>query len=180
MALFFINPYSQVLDLSDKSHLKLYMDGCKGLEKELKFDGKRAKFNDFVKLISQKISNRKLKECFAITTEWKTSGTNPEQPTKFKDIFATSEATIDEMNDHCDRVWSTADFTHADSSKLTKVVATKPTTKAELDATRNQMKLKHAMLGAMIWDSIETTYQLDLIGDEDVFKVGDEFDGVRL
>ena len=32
MAAFFVNPYSKVLNLFDKSHLKLYTDGCKGLE----------------------------------------------------------------------------------------------------------------------------------------------------
>jgi len=104
MAAFFVNPYSQVLNLSDKSYLKLYTDGCKGLERKIKFDGKRENFNDFVKLISQKMSNRKVKECLAIATEWATSGENPEQPTIFKDIFATSKSTSDEITDHCDRI----------------------------------------------------------------------------
>ena len=47
MAIYFVNPYLQALNLSDKSHFKSYTDGGKGLEKELKFDGKRAKFNNF-------------------------------------------------------------------------------------------------------------------------------------
>ena len=146
MAAFFVNPYSQVLNLSDKSYLKLYTDGCKGLERKIKFDGKRENFNDFVKLISQKMSNRKVKECLAIATEWATSGKNPEQPTVFKDIFATSKSTSDEITDHCDRIWSTEDFAHVDSSKLPKIVAIKPTNTKELDVIRNQLKLKHAML----------------------------------
>ena len=32
----------------------------------------------------------------------------------------------------------------------------------------------------MVWDSLTATYQLDLVSNEDVYKVGDEFDGVRL
>ena len=107
MAAFFLNPYSQVLNLSDKSHLKLYTDGCKGLEKDLEFDGKRENFNDFDKLIRQKMSNRKVKECFIIATEWETTGTVPEQPRTFKDMLANSESKSDEMEDHCNRVWST-------------------------------------------------------------------------
>ena len=168
------------MNLSDNSQLKLYTDGCKGLEKELKFDGKRENFNDFVKLISQKMSNRKVKECLSIATEWTTSGTNPEQPTVFKDIFATSKSTSNEITDHCDRIWSTEDFVHVNSSKLPKIVATKPTNTKELDVIRNQLKLKHAMLGSMVWDSLTAKYQLELIGDEDYFKVGDEMDGVKL
>ena len=180
MTAFFLNPYSQVLNLSYKSHLKLYSDGCKGLDKELKFDGKRENFNDFVKLISQKMSSRKVRECFNIATEWETTGTVPEQPETFKDIFANSESATDEMKEHCNRIWSTEDITHVNSSKLTKKVATKPTNKAELDVIRNELKLKHAMLGAMIWDSLTAKYQLELVGDEDEYKVGDEFDGVKL
>ena len=97
MTSFFVNPYSQVLDLSDKSHLKLYTGGCKGLDKELKFDGKRENYNNFVKLISQKLSNRKVKECPKIMTSWETSGTVPKQPSTIKDIFSTSTVTDDRV-----------------------------------------------------------------------------------
>ena len=116
-------------------------------------------------MISQKVSNQKVKECFAIATEWEKTGTNPEQPTKFNDTFALSEATTDEVNKYCNRVWSMEDITHAESTKLTKVVTTKPTTTAELDDIRNQLKLKHAMARAMVWDSLTATYQLDIVGD---------------
>ena len=180
MAAFFLNPYSQVLDLTDKSHLKLYTDGCKGLDKELQFDGKKEKYNDFVKLIGQKMSNRKVKECFAIATEWEASGVEPEQPTKFKNVYTSSDSTDVEIQDHCNIIWSTEDFGRPKSSKLPKIVATKPTTTAELNVVRNELKLKHAMLGKMIWDSLTAKYQLELIADEDEFKVGDEYDGVKL
>ena len=72
------------------------------------------------------------------------------------------------------------DITHTESIKLTKVVTTKPTTTAELIAIHNQLNLKHVILGAMVWDSLTATYQLDLIGNDDVFKVGDKFNGVKL
>ena len=38
---FILNPYNQVLDLTDISYLKLYMAKYSSLEKEVKFDGKR-------------------------------------------------------------------------------------------------------------------------------------------
>ena len=126
------------------------------------------------------MSNRKVKECFAIATEWETTGTSPEQPRTFKDIFNNSESKTNEMKEHCSRIWSTEDFTHVDSSKLTRKVTVKPMNTAELDVVRNELKLKHAMLGAMIWDSLTAKYQLELVGDEDEYKVGDEFDGVKL
>ena len=59
-------------------------------------------------------------------------------------------------------------------------MATKPTNNNELNAERNKLKLKHAMLGAMIWYSLLDLYQLDIIGDEDKFKMGLEYNGVTL
>ena len=38
---FIISPYDQVLDLTDKSHLKLFTDERKGLPTEVKFNGTR-------------------------------------------------------------------------------------------------------------------------------------------
>ena len=124
--------------------------------------------------------NRKVKECFIIATEWETTGTVPEQPRTSKDILANSESKSDDIEDHCNRVWSTEDMAHVDSGKLAKKVASKPANEAELNIIRNELKLKHAMLGAMIWDSLTAKYQLEIFGDEDAYKVGDEIDGVKL
>ena len=120
MTSFFVNPYSQVLDLSDKSHLKLYTDECKGLNKELKSDGKGGNYNDFIKLISQKISNRKVKESFNVTTEWEISETAPELLLATKDIFSTLTVTVDEVKAHYNMICSEEDFAHVGSSKLSK------------------------------------------------------------
>ena len=45
---------------------------------------------------------------------------------------------------------------------------------------RNKYKLKHAMLGAMIWDSMTSDFQLEIIGDDKAFKSGEEYNGVAL
>ena len=46
---FIFSPYDQTLDLKDKSHLKLFTDGCKGLPSEVKFNGTREKYGDFAR-----------------------------------------------------------------------------------------------------------------------------------
>ena len=53
--------------------------------------------------------------------------------------------------------------------KLTKVVA-KPADLAELNTICNNLKMKHAMLRAMVWDSLLPSFQLNIIGYEDKFK----------
>ena len=49
-----------------------------------------------------------------------------------------------------------------------------------MDSLRNGYKLKHAMLGSMIWDSLTPDFQLEIIGDEEGFNRGEEYDGVVL
>ena len=49
--MFCINPYDVTLDLRNKDDRKIYLDGCKGLDKEDLFDGSKEKYKDFVKLM---------------------------------------------------------------------------------------------------------------------------------
>eukprot|EP00957_Ditylum_brightwellii_P137345 10471277-Ditylum_brightwellii.AAC.1 len=39
-----------------------------------------------------------------------------------------------------------------------------------LEAERNQRKLKHVMLGKMIWDSLTSNFQIELMAEETNFK----------
>ena len=55
MAAFILNPYDQKLDLTTREHLKLYTDGCEGLEKDVRFDGKREHYQEFVKLVGARM-----------------------------------------------------------------------------------------------------------------------------
>lgn len=59
-------------------------------------------------------------------------------------------------------------------------MSTKPVEIDELNVERNKLKLKDAMLRAMISDSIFALHQLENIGDKDKFKMGLEYDGVKL
>ena len=64
---FYINPYDQTLDLSQKEHLKLYTDACLGIEdKEKRFDGNPEDYDDFVKLILEKMTNTRVKNALKV------------------------------------------------------------------------------------------------------------------
>eukprot|EP00957_Ditylum_brightwellii_P007067 535265-Ditylum_brightwellii.AAC.1 len=49
-----------------------------------------------------------------------------------------------------------------------------------LEAARNQKKLKHVVLGNMIWDSLTSNFQIELMAEESNFKQEDNFDGALL
>ena len=120
MTTFILNPYDQCLDLSKKEHLRLYMDGCEGLKKEQRFDGKRGNYDKFVKLFGKRMKDTRVKECLRISVEWEKSGTNPELPIadKMIDLFQLNAASKDQVKNHCDLIWNTADFSDPASSKL--------------------------------------------------------------
>ena len=181
---FVLNPYDQVLDITQKEHLKLYIDGCEGLEKDLHFDGKRENYDKFVKLIGNRMTRVRVKEYLKISTEWETVGTDPELPVddKIIDLFSSNVASKEEVKDHCDIVWNDAAFADPSSSKLFIRVDTKPTNDAELNASRNKFKLKHTMLGSLIWNSLKADFQLEIGGESSMkdFKCLQEFDGVQL
>ena len=106
MTTFILNPYDQSLDLSKREHLKLYTDGCKGLEKELRFDGKRGNYDKFVKLFGKRMKDTRVKECLRISVEWEKSGSNPKLPItdKMIDLFQSNSASKDQVKNHCDLV----------------------------------------------------------------------------
>ena len=58
MTTFLLNPYDADLDLSDKDDRKLFQEGSKGIKSTNKdecilFDGKKANFNKFSKIIGK-------------------------------------------------------------------------------------------------------------------------------
>ena len=109
---FILNPYDQVLDLTDRSHLKLYTDGCLDLEKEVKFDGKQQNYKNFVNLIGEKIGSRRIKETLKIVTEWKTTGTTPELPMTADTINLLKNSTSmkKQVEEHVRLVWTKVAF----------------------------------------------------------------------
>ena len=182
MAPFLVNPYDQTFDLTKKEHLKLFMDGCEGLEKDLRFDGKKENYDNFVKLIEKKMRRTRVIDALEVAISWDNSGTAPEDADEVIDLFTSNGATKEQVSTHCDIVWNTEDHTHPSSEFNFCRATTKPTTTAGLDKLRNCFKLKHAMLGNMIWNSLTADYQLEIGGESSIdnFQRDNEFDGVEL
>ena len=179
---FVLNPYDQELDLSKREHLKLYTDGCVGLSEKSKFDEKRENYSSFVKLIGKKMERFRTKTCLKIATEWEASDTSPELVTEkgIVDLFSSNAATTEEVEARYAAVWSVKDLVHTESKNLFVRTTSKPGDILAIDSLRKRYKLKHAMLGLMIWDSLTSDFQLDIIGNEEDFNRGEEYDGVAV
>ena len=121
-------------------------------------------------------------EALEVSVTWENIGTAPENVDEVIDIFTYNGATRDQVAIHCDIAWNTEDKDHPSSVNNFCVPDTKPTTTAQLDKLRNTFKLKHTMLGNMIWNSLTPDYQLEIGGESSLenFKREQEFDGVEL
>eukprot|EP00957_Ditylum_brightwellii_P073186 5563429-Ditylum_brightwellii.AAC.1 len=64
--------------------------------------------------------------------------------------------------------------------KYFKVFGTKPTDDAILIAPRNQHRLKHMMLGLLLWNSLIPKFQLKILTEETSFKKRDDYNGLLL
>ena len=122
------------------------------------------------------------KICLKIATELEASGTSSELATEkgIVDLFSSDAATTEEVEVHCAAVWSVEDVVHAESKNLFVRITSKPGDILAMDSLRNRYKLKHAMLGSIIWDSLTSDFQLEIIGDEEDFNRVEEYDGVDL
>ena len=122
------------------------------------------------------------KTCLKIAIEWEAFGTSPELATEkgIVDLFSSNAATTEEVEVHCAAVWSVEDLVHAESKNLCVRTTSKPGDILAMDSLRNRYKLKHAMLGSIIWDSLISDFQLEIIGDEEDLNRGEEYDGVTL
>ena len=74
------------------------------------------------------------------------------------------------MEAHCAIVWSVEDLVHAEFKNLFVRTTSKPGDILAIDSLRNKYELKKALLGSMIWDSLTSDFQLDIIIDEEDFN----------
>ena len=72
------------------------------------------------------------------------------------------------------------DLGHTEAANLLISRVTKPGDTSALNLLRNKSKIKHIMLGSMIWDSLTFDSQLEIIGDDEVFKKGEDYDDVAI
>ena len=77
-----------------------------------------------------------------------------------------------------DLIWSKSDL--ANTENFFQIFATPPADEAALDNARNTTIFKHAMAGANIWNSLTSDFQIELLGKEDEFARGNEYDGMQL
>ena len=70
---------------------------------------------------------------------------------------------------------------HGDSTpQYLAHLANPPTDDATLNTLRNNRKLKHLILGKKIWNSLISTFQIDLQGSKTEFQIQHEYDGLLL
>ena len=179
---FLINPYDADLNLGDKDDRELFKDGCRGLKDEDLFDGRKENYTNFTKLIENELESVRVMECLKIPTEWVTTGNvaarrDPIEAKKIN-IFSSNLCTKDQLSAYCDLVWSAANL--GDTTKYFDNFETAPTTTVELQAVRNKRRLKHVMLGNKLWASLTSDFKIEIQGDQEDYKQGQEYDGPKL
>ena len=123
-------------------------------------------------------------EAFEICTEWDTKASDAAAkriPTTEGtiDIFTSNRATSEQIQAHCDLVWSTSTF-GADTPKHCSKFGTAPIDDQTLEGLRNGRQLKHVMMGKKLWDSLSSTFKIVISGSKIDFMRGQEYDGPLL
>ena len=112
---FCINPYDVTLDLRNKDDRKIYLDGCKGLDKDDLFDDSKGKYKDFVKLMKKPMEDVRVMRTLIVPTKWDENNANNEEkkrvlPNKSIQIFDRHSATKEQVRKYVELFW--ADTTH--------------------------------------------------------------------
>ena len=184
MAAFLLNPYDSTLNIADKDDRKLYQDACKGLPEANRFDGKRHNYADFTKLIAKHLKDTRVMEALKIAVKWDTSAADTEGqklPTTegIIDLFSSNKVTKEQVVEHCELVWSDSNYGN-DTTRYFAKFATPPTSEEDLISERNKRRMKHVMMGYKLWNSLTSSFQLDIIGGREEFEKANETDGVLL
>ena len=184
MTTFLLNPYDAILNLNNKEDRKLFQDGCKGLKEKDLFGGERDKYSDFVKLIEKNFNSVRVMEALQIATKWNDSASTAEEkkkvtPDGMVDLFSTNKIAREEVVAHCDRVWDDSAHGHP-SQKDFQAFTTAPTNDAELNEARNHRRLKHVMMGHMVWSSLSSSFQIEMMPHKSEFQRNQEYDGPLL
>eukprot|EP00957_Ditylum_brightwellii_P131789 10050160-Ditylum_brightwellii.AAC.1 len=115
-----------------------------------------------------------------MATKWDTRAVTLRPPQTIVNIFNKKEVTKHNLKIHMDLVWANTGFRVGAGETPTYFKVMTPVDTPALEAKRNQRKLKHVMLGNMIWDILTSNFQIELMGKETNFKQGDDFDETLL
>ena len=120
----------------------------------------------------------RLMDILKVPTEWE--ATKPANPIEDKivDLFQSNDVTTKQAKAQADLIWSESDL--ANTEIFLQIFATPPANDAALNKARNSTEFKHAMAGANIWNSLMSDFQIGLLGEEDEFVRGNEYDGMQL
>ena len=75
-------------------------------------------------------------------------------------------------------VWEDTTFTN--TPRYFKIFGTNPTDDNTLNVERNNMKLKHVIMVKKIWSSLKSEFQIEILGNNNEYKIGEEYDGPML
>ena len=180
---FTLNPYDATLDLSDKDDRKLFEVGTRGLQGESRFGGDVIKFPKFRKLIRRLLEKIRSIESFRVGKDWNNAAAAPRAPSKFHDIFLEKGIDSKSLKEHVDLVWADTEFGPNDNQTPNYFFDhgnKAPGNQAELDAVRNARKMKHVMIGQVIWNSLDPDFQIEMMNDKEKYMVNENMDGVLL
>ena len=184
MSTFLLNPYDATLNLNNKDDRKLFQDACKGLKEKDLYGGERDKYSDFVKLIEKHFNATRVMQALQIATKWKDDASTTEEqqkvaPNGTTNLFSSNKVDRTEVVSHCDRVW--CDLAFGDPSlKDFQTFTRDPRNDTELNEARNHRRLKHVMMGQMVWNSLGSKFQIELMPHKHEFQRGHEYDGPLL
>jgi hypothetical protein len=120
-------------------------------------------------------------EALEVAVEW--AEAHPSNATKVVNIFESSGNKLKKTEEHVDLVWAKTDHGKAadQTPKYFKNFGgIKPADMTKLTGARNTRRLKHVMLGKLLWNSLTADFQLELLSHEKKYKVDDNIDRVLL
>ena len=118
-----------------------------------------------------------------IPTIWDSSNADPEAKKLPKKIgignmFTSTNLTKEQVKVKSELVWE--DTTFVNTPRYFKIFDTNPTDDDTLNVERNNMKVKHVIMGKKIWSSFKSEFQIEILGNNSEYKIGEEYDGPML
>eukprot|EP00957_Ditylum_brightwellii_P158387 12055231-Ditylum_brightwellii.AAC.1 len=168
---FILNPYNTDLNLNNKDDRKLFAEATKGLPEGRKFDGKIESFPNIAKFVGHLLRDFRLEEILRVAVKW-SNATNVKDPSKIVDIFVTNGTPPEKMREYADLIWATTGKGTDTPKHFKKYGATELADTPALEADRNTRRLKHLMLGKLLWNSFAPDFQIEMLTKEKRSKRG--------
>jgi len=94
------------------------------------------------------------------------------------DMFKTHSMSKEQVQRKSELVWGNSDFNA--TNYYHAIFRVPPIDDDTLNTARDRDKLKHVTMGKMLWNSLTSEFQVDIIGSKEEFKIESEFDGPLL